>query len=138
MPGWPEIFHIEREVAGGHQRLRRKEFAQMTSSDDNRRKLVGFFGTSLRESEWDPVTHPSFAMFASGMLCYECTPYKLRSDPELLEEFPPRRLAGLCGGWMHWRSPKTIAEHKRVGFKPQSAVKPGAHLGLAWSAPRDQ
>ena len=109
-----------------------KEDPQMAGSGDNRNKLVGFYGASLRESEYDYDLHPPFDAYCGAVMSYEYAPRKLRSDPELRKQFPPCPLEGLCGGWMDWRSPQTIAEHRRVRLKPP-LKKP--ELALAWSAP---
>ena len=120
-PDWPQL------------PLHKNDCARMTGSDDNRNKLVGFFGDSLRHALWED--HPGFGRYCQGLMAYEYAPRKLRSDPELQKQFPATELEGLCGGWLNWRSPKTIAEHRRVGFKPPMRK---ADLGLAWSAPLDQ
>ena len=122
-PDWPQL------------PLHKNDCARMTGSGDNHDKLLGFFGASLRESEYDCNLHPPFDAYCSGVLCYEYAPRKLRSDAELRKEFPPRPLEGLCGGWMEWRSPKTIAEHRRVRLKPPIKTP---RLELAWSAPLDR
>jgi hypothetical protein len=55
--------------------------------------LVGYYGSSRAASEWNE--HPSFLHYGCGLLAYEHAPPHLRAAPELLEEFPPRRLEGL-------------------------------------------
>jgi hypothetical protein len=39
----------------------------------------------------DYKTDPPFADYACGLMAYQHTPDYLRNDPELLQEFPPRR-----------------------------------------------
>ena len=41
------------------------------------------------------------------------TPDYLRDDPELQQEFQPRPLAGIDGGFC-WKSPKAIARYKEA------------------------
>jgi hypothetical protein len=88
--------------------LRYEDCEALENDDSNRLNLVGYFGSSLREANWDCEGHPGFATFASGLLAYKHTPDHLRNDRTLKQEFPPRRLKGLCGGHLHWRSPATI------------------------------
>jgi hypothetical protein len=45
--------------------------------------------------DFDYLTHPEFYTFARGIMAYDGTPKRVREDPELLEEFPPRHLPGL-------------------------------------------
>jgi hypothetical protein len=105
-PDWPNL------------PLHQKDCARMMSSDDNRNKLVGFFGASLRESKYDTTVHPAFETFVSGLLCYEYAPRALLSDCQLRQEFPPQRLPGLCDGWLAWRDSETLAAHRYHRLRP--------------------
>jgi hypothetical protein len=49
------------------------------------------------------------------MMAYESTPAEIRNDRELLAEFPPKELAGICDGQMVWRSAETIAMSREGG-----------------------
>ena len=55
-----------------------------------------------------------FAAFASGLMAYKHTPDHLRNERTLRREFPPRKLKGLAGGWLTWRSPATLALDRRM------------------------
>jgi hypothetical protein len=48
------------------------------------------------------------------LLAYRHTSVELRTDPELLRQFPPRKLEGMCGGWLAWRSPETLKLDNRM------------------------
>jgi hypothetical protein len=89
--------------------LRAEDCAELENDGSTRLNLVGYYGSSLREANWDYQGTRDFAVFASGLLAYKHSPDHLRHDRALLQEFPPRRLKGLCGGHLHWRSPATIA-----------------------------
>jgi hypothetical protein len=93
--------------------LRWEDCKTLEYDDNPRFNLVGLFGISLH-GEWDYERHPSFAAFASGLMAYEHTPDHLRNDRALRQEFPPRRLKGLCDGWLSWRSPERLALHRRM------------------------
>jgi len=43
-------------------------------------------------------------------------PKELRNNPELLDEFPPCKLAGITGtdGWLTWRGPEALALDRKV------------------------
>jgi hypothetical protein len=112
-----EIFH-QKNPDWPSLPLHQKDCATMMSSDDNRNKLAGFFGASLRESRYDTTVHPAFEAFVSGLLCYKYTPRALLSDYQLQQEFPPRKLPGLCDGWLTWRDSETLAQHRYHRLRP--------------------
>lgn len=78
-----------------------------------RRRVVGHYADSQRGEHWSQQ-HPSFTPFVSGLMFDRHTPKQLRADPELLEEFPPRKLAGMCNGWLTWRSPETLRLDRKM------------------------
>lgn len=82
------------------------------NAECSRLNLVGLFGKSLWGVDWNYDLHPRLGAFASGLMAYPSTPIELRNDRELLREFPPRELAGLCDGRLYWRSPETIARDR--------------------------
>jgi hypothetical protein len=59
------------------------------------RYLLGCYGFSLEFMGYDYLTHPQFFEYARGVMAYPHTPKRVREDPELIEEFPPRPLPGL-------------------------------------------
>jgi hypothetical protein len=87
--------------------LRAEVCDELANADNARLQVVGLFGSSLRQADWDK-RHPGFNRFCSGLMAYESTPGNIRSDRALLQEFPPRKLKGLCDGLLHWRSDATI------------------------------
>lgn len=100
-PGWPTL------------PLRAEECEAMIDDDDPRRRIVGYYGDSQRCEDWS-LLHPSFAPFVSGLLFDKHTPIELRKDRELLQQFPPRKLEGMCRGWLTWRSPEALALDRRL------------------------
>lgn len=88
--------------------LHKDDIEAMKNDDNPRHNLLGLFADSLGFMEWDYERHPRFNVFAAGLLAYPSTPDEIRNDSSLLQEFPPRRLKGLCDGWLVWRSPTTI------------------------------
>ena len=72
---------------------------------------MGYFGQSLVPA-YDYEGHPRYDVFASGLMAYDHTPAGMRDDPELRAEFQPKELAGLCDGYLYWRSEEKIAEDR--------------------------
>jgi|SRR6476620_2042927 hypothetical protein len=70
-------------------------------------KLLGFFDRSMRWADWDE-RHPGFDPFCCGVMEDWRRPMDLRMDPELLQMFPPKKLAGFATP-LHWRQPMTGA-----------------------------
>jgi hypothetical protein len=87
--------------------LREDACAAMMDDDRPRLQAVGLYGDSWRYAGWDK-RHPRFYRFCSGLMAYESTPDHIRNDSGLRREFPPRELAGLCDGWLVWRSKAAI------------------------------
>ena len=100
-PGWPEL------------PLRQEDCERLENNDDPQLAVLGLFGSSLRSEHWN-VRHPGFRAFVSGLMAYEHTPREIRNDPDLQQQFPPRRLKGLCDGWLNWRSPEVLTMDRRV------------------------
>jgi hypothetical protein len=69
------------------------EFEKMIGGRSNKIALVGYYGRSLACANWS--FHPSFRDFCCGAMACEYTPERIRTDPELLREFPPRELPDL-------------------------------------------
>jgi hypothetical protein len=103
--------------------LRSEEIELLKDADDHRLNLVGLFADSLEGENWDYQLHPRFNDYASGLMAYRHTPADLRNDRELRQEFPPRRLKGLCDGRLDWRNPERLASERHV-----------AALGAAYDA----
>jgi hypothetical protein len=73
--------------------LREVECTDLQQDADNRLELVGYYGSSLRRTDWNYEAHPPFAAFCSGVLY---VPGRLGHGDKALEaEFPPRFLNGL-------------------------------------------
>jgi hypothetical protein len=75
--------------------LRMEDFDTLERDPDNKQKLLGMYGRSLRWEGWDYLIHPSINVFGSGVTEFLWSPRELRTDPELQRLFPPRRLEGL-------------------------------------------
>jgi len=71
------------------------DIGKLVHSKNNRFVLVGHFAASLAASNWNIKTHPTFQVYAAGVMACPYTPSRIRNDPELLKEFPPRPLEGL-------------------------------------------
>jgi hypothetical protein len=83
--------------------LREEEFETFISNDCGALQLLGYFGRSWRWNDWDE-RHPPFDVFCSGVTEWFLSPPELRMDKELLQMFPPQKLAGLTTP-LQWRSP---------------------------------
>jgi hypothetical protein len=59
------------------------------------RHLVTYYSYSLQARDFDYLGHPLFFDFARGVMADPRTEEYLREDRQLLEEFPPKPLAGL-------------------------------------------
>jgi hypothetical protein len=57
--------------------------------------LLGMYTLSLEMFDYDYMNHPQFFPYACGVMDYPHTPEHIRTDPELLEAFPPAPLPGL-------------------------------------------
>jgi hypothetical protein len=66
--------------------------------------LLGRYGFSLWLLDFDYLTHPQIYEFCRGLMASPHTPEHVREDPELLAEFPPKELPGLCPRRI-WYSP---------------------------------
>src|SRR5262249_11643672 len=71
------------------------EYEKLANDDDLRFELVWRYESSLSSLGYDYLTHPTFRDYCCGLMACEDTPDYLRTDPNLLAEFPPRKLAGL-------------------------------------------
>jgi hypothetical protein len=94
-PGWPDL-PLHKDL---HQAL--------INADCVRANVLGYYSRSLAGEGWNYELHPHIAVFASGLMASEDTPIEIRNDRSLLEEFPPRELAGLHE--LYWDSPATLA-----------------------------
>ena len=59
--------------------------------------VVALFARSLEAGHYSDINHPSFAVYAAGVLALAGVGPKFLSDePSLAQRYPPRRLPGLC------------------------------------------
>jgi hypothetical protein len=84
------------------------EWEKVANDDDLRFELVCDYAASLAGLQHDYLAHPSFHDYCCALLTHEHTPDYLRTDPQLQQEFPPRKLAGLYGS-SYW-PPEMVAE----------------------------
>jgi hypothetical protein len=73
--------------------------AGILAPDNGRWELLASFAISWFETKFDP-THPSFNRFARGVMADKSTPARLRDNPELRKEYPPKRLSTLVSAQM--------------------------------------
>jgi hypothetical protein len=64
--------------------------------------LVAWFAESLRRTEYDMDTHPSFDDYACGVMASPHAPDFIKQDQELRRRFPPKPLDHLRSGLV-WR-----------------------------------
>jgi hypothetical protein len=74
------------------------------------RHLFAYFARSISLRRFDVSGHPTFTVYARGVLASPFAPWFFTENRELLEKFPPRPITGL-GHDLVWRKPK---EHARV------------------------
>ena len=67
-----------------------------------RNMLWAFFAASLEANDFDYMSHPSFAEYASGFLAVHSWRL-LEREPSLASEFPPNPLPGLDRRSTAWR-----------------------------------
>jgi len=70
--------------------------------------VVGYFAASLAACNWDIEKHPTFQVYAAGVMACEFAPTHIRTDPKLLKEFPPRELSGIDQGLIWGLSDRTL------------------------------
>jgi hypothetical protein len=108
--GARERFHQDKPAWAPELPLHGDAIAAMKNDDVPGIAVVGLYADSLAaEYRWDYELHPPFAVFVSGLLACAYAPDEIRTARSLLQEFPPRPLAGLCDGKLYWRSPAMLA-----------------------------
>jgi hypothetical protein len=75
-------------------------------------QLVRYFGSSMRNLEFDITVHPTFPIWTAGVLAHPDTPDEIRNDRELRAQFSPKALPGLDWG-LCWRTPEMIEEYRQ-------------------------
>ena len=93
--------------------LREEACEELENAGSPQLSAVGMFGSSMRGAYWDEG-HPPFAAYVSGLMAYKHTPDRIRMDRSLQQEYPPRKLKGLCGGRLYWRSPEMLAFDRKL------------------------
>jgi hypothetical protein len=81
---------------------------QLEQDEDVAWNLWGCFAASLRDVAWNLKVHPSFSVYASGVMAYVHTPLMIRGNKQLRAAFLPRPLAGIDME-LRWRRPEEIA-----------------------------
>jgi len=89
------------------------EHKKLTDDENPRLILVSDYAASLGHLQYDYLIHPSFHDYACGRMAHPHAPNYLRNDPELLQEFRPRPLAGLHVN-SYWHSPEMVAEWLQI------------------------
>jgi hypothetical protein len=65
--------------------LRWEDCEELENDSSPRLNLVGYYGSSLRWTDWDRQ-HPPFATFASRLLAYKHAPDNVRNDNDIYEQ----------------------------------------------------
>jgi hypothetical protein len=86
---------------------------KMAHADSVWLRFIGLFADSLKKSDWYYDRHPTFHTYCCGLVHYRATPDRLRTNAEILAEFPPRLLPGLCDGYLHWRTFEQISRDRK-------------------------
>jgi hypothetical protein len=60
--------------------------------------IMSVFARSLKAQKNDTSKHPSFHAYASGVMASPYAPGFIKTDPDLLDRYPPRALPGLGPG----------------------------------------
>jgi len=89
------------------------EYERLENDDDVRFQLVNCFETSLSCLGYDYLTHPLFHPYVCGVLARPDAPDHFLTNPQLLQEFPPRLLEGLDQAWC-WRTPEMVGENLQI------------------------
>jgi hypothetical protein len=102
-----EVHHLELPLAP-------RACAALVESPDHWQQLVGLFGSSLIHTNWSWL-HPNFRNYSSCLMaCGGDAVRSLRVDPELLCEFPPKRLIKPPGMVLHFADQTyTIGDRRR-------------------------
>jgi hypothetical protein len=66
--------------------------------------IVSLFARSLACRDYEMEGHPSFDVYARGVMASDMTPMFIREDAQLLRRYPPVPLNGMGPGLM-WRGP---------------------------------
>jgi hypothetical protein len=74
--------------------------------------LVAEYPHSLMAKKYDTFRHPSFVQYARGVMASAFTPDRIKNDPQLLAQYPPRALPGLGIG-LCWSPPKRQRGRRR-------------------------
>jgi hypothetical protein len=93
--------------------LHADRIAEMQADADPRLQLVALYARSLDRLQWNYKIHPEFKAYACGLMACSYAPKELRQDRKLLQEFPPKKLAGLADGWLQWRTHEEIAADRK-------------------------
>jgi hypothetical protein len=75
---------------------------------DPRLNLVSYFAGSWACASWSKF-HPAFFVYASGVMAWPYTPEHIRTDPKLLQDYPPTLLAELDHA-LCWNTGERIIE----------------------------
>jgi hypothetical protein len=99
--------------------------AGILAPDNGRWELLASFAISWFETKFDP-THPSFNRFARGVMADKSTPARLRDNPELRKEYPPKRLSTWCRRkWpRRWITAKPYWRQRLLTNKPRVFGRP--------------
>lgn len=71
--------------------------------------LIGCYAASLKAHDYHDH-HPLPPDYISGVMACSSLPEEVRSDPEMLRRFPPKKLEGLDESTMIW-SPSDHTDH---------------------------
>jgi len=91
--------------------LKLDDCMKMTVDENNRVVLFGHYGWLVRGEDWNLKIFPLFNRWVCGAMAFPLTPQYLRTDPDLLQEFPPEPLEGFeKGDRLGWWPFETVSQ----------------------------
>jgi hypothetical protein len=73
--------------------------------------MMSEYAASLEIQKYDTFRHPSFELYARGVMALPSAPYFVTQNPELRKRYPPLPLPGLRR-WLYWEPPKRERRHR--------------------------
>jgi hypothetical protein len=101
-----ELFAINGPPDAPPLPLSIEEYEDYRSNGRGLRRVVGFFGRSLKANGYD-IRHPSFEDFARGLIAMCTGLWQIEKDENLKKRFPPRPLAGMTASAI-WAPPEVL------------------------------
>jgi hypothetical protein len=74
--------------------------------------ILSVYARSLETQKYDTFRHPSFELYARGVLASEYAPHFIKEDTDLIRRYPPRVLSGLGPG-LYWEPRTSLRRRNR-------------------------